>query len=61
MSYGIMVCDACAREVHQDGGLDPETKRHRWRHCDDKTPACGKVRYAGDGEPKGKFCGADDL
>lgn len=56
-----MVCDACAREVHQDGGLDPETKRHRWRHCDDKTPACGKVRYAGDGEPKGKFCGADDL
>ena len=34
MSYGIVICSKCKREVHQDGS------EHSWRHCEDKTAIC---------------------
>jgi hypothetical protein len=55
MSYGVVMCGKCGREVHQDG------QNHTWTHCEDKTPICRGFRavYAGDGEGVGRFCGKD--
>lgn len=58
MSYGLVVCSYCNREIHQDG---PD---HTWRHCEDKTPRCigAAGRYpATAGEIVGTWCGADDF
>ncbi len=58
MSYGLVICGVCKREVHQDG---PD---HSWRHCEDKTPICfgATTPYPRDSkEIVGEFCGADDF
>ena len=34
MSWGLVICSKCKREVHQDG------PGKTWRHCEDKTPRC---------------------
>lgn len=62
MSTGLVICDICHREVHQDGPVDANG-RATWRHCNDKTPAsdCVKaqVRYGSREEVVGKACFAD--
>ena len=58
MSYGLVICSACKREVHQDG------ENQTWRHCEDKTPRCeGAVSsYPTEkSEIIGDFCGKDDM
>lgn len=34
MSYGLVICSLCKREVHQDD------ENRSWQHCDDQTPLC---------------------
>lgn len=56
MSYGIVICSKCHREVHQDG---PE---HSWRHCEDKTPRCNdadSIYPDSSTNIVGKFCARD--
>ena len=56
MSYGIVICSVCKREVHQDG------PNHTWTHCEDKTPRCEKAHSSypdNVGEIVGKWCGMD--
>jgi hypothetical protein len=54
MSYGLLICSMCQREVHQG-------KDRRWHHCEDKTP-CAAVIYAEkESDIKGKWCGRDDF
>lgn len=58
MSYGLLICSKCSREVHQDGD------NHTWRHCEDKSPICEGARRdypRNASEIKGKFCGCDDF
>ena len=57
MSYGIMMCGICQREIHQDDS------DHTWRHCMDKTRICdgASKEFAGDGEGRGVFCGKDGM
>lgn len=58
MSYGVVMCDKCYREVHQDG---PD---HSWTHCEDKTPKCAEAStvYRDDFTPAvGKFCFRDAM
>ena len=38
MSYGILMCSKCKREIHQDG------PNYTWLHCEDKTPICHWLR-----------------
>lgn len=55
MSYGIMVCANCKREVHQD--------KPGWYHCEDSTLICDEARpvYAESKEAiKGAYCGRDE-
>ena len=56
MSYGIVICSSCLREVHQDG------PNHTWTHCEDKTPRCDDAAscYALMNHIKGKWCGRDE-
>ena len=59
MSYGIVVCSICKREMHQDGD------NHTWRHCEDKTPRCvgAYLIYPRPYDLKnivGKWCGCDE-
>jgi hypothetical protein len=67
MSSGLVICNNCRREVHQDG--DPN-QAYGWRHCNDKTPACGFadgaalgsnfIRYpTSTSEIVGPYCGRD--
>lgn len=61
MSCGIVVCSLCRREIHQTG--TPQNPQWEWTHCDDGTPQCphGERDWARAGEPKGKWCGRDDM
>lgn len=72
MSYGLVICGACKREVHQDGPseLVPHTFGNgssevtTWRHCEDKTPRCAGAssKYPESTvEIVGPFCGRDDV
>jgi hypothetical protein len=57
MSWGILICSKCKREIHQDG---PD---HSWTHCEDKTSICdgaGKIYPTSREQIKGKFCGKDE-
>ncbi len=61
MSYGIVICSICFREVHQIGPQNSIEKG--WRHCEDKTPRCKGAQsvYPKDkSQIKGKWCGMDD-
>lgn len=45
MSYGLVICSSCRREVHQDGPNHPTGPTGRqlaktWTHCEDKSPRC---------------------
>lgn len=56
MSFGIVYCANCKREVHQDGG------NRSWRHCDDKTTICAgfSAEYVDNVKDiVGKWCGRD--
>ncbi len=58
MSYGLVICSVCKREVHQ---TSPGS--NGWTHCEDSTPRCpGAVSAypASDEEIVGKYCGRDD-
>lgn len=58
MSYGLVICSVCKREVHQDG------PNQTWRHCEDKTPRCAGAVSAypqTTNEIRGKWCGRDNL
>lgn len=63
MSWGVVACSVCRREVHQNGPEDPKTRTHGWTHCEDGTPRCeGSVSaYLSQlsGEPVGRFCNID--
>ena len=55
MSTGMLICELCYREVHQDG------PNHTWTHCEDQSPRCegaGSV-WPFMGHVKGKWCGRD--
>ena len=57
MSFGLVICSTCKREVHQDG------ENHTWRHCEDKSPRCegaDSVYPSDKSGIAGKFCGMDD-
>ena len=59
MSYGIVMCSICHREVHQDG---PRDNGNGWRHCEDRSIICtgGQASYPESVEQiKGKWCGRD--
>lgn len=61
MSYGLVICSKCQREIHQDG---PKPIENGWRHCEDKSPRCegaSAVFPKTKAEIKGKWCGADDM
>lgn len=54
MSYGVVMCSKCQREVHQSNT--------GWFHCDDKSDICvGADRpYArSPSDLKGEWCGVD--
>ena len=58
MSYGLVICGYCKREIHQDG------PNNSWRHCEDKTPKClgaPGIHPKSTSEIVGKWCGADDF
>lgn len=58
MSYGLLICSECNREVHQDG------PNQTWRHCETKTPMCAnamRLYPKSAADINGKFCGCDDL
>lgn len=57
MSYGLVVCDKCHREVHQDAV-------RQWYHCEDATPICllGTAVYPkSTAEIVGRYCGHDAM
>lgn len=61
MSYGLVMCSECKREVHQTREADDELV---WKHCEDGTVMCydGSAVYPQDrSEVKGRVCGRDDL
>lgn len=37
MSYGIVICSVCSRELHQGGNREIA---NGWRHCEGNTPKC---------------------
>lgn len=59
MSYGIVICSVCDREVHQDGD---KGIRNGWRHCESGAVICigGQAIYP-DSESQivGRWCGRD--
>lgn len=58
MSTGLVICDQCRREVHQDGPASS------WQHCEDQSPICvgASRRYPQTPEDiVGKYCGRDGL
>lgn len=62
MSYGMVICSKCCREVHQDG---PREVANGWTHCEDRTPRCDGAQSVYPSrertEVKGKWCAADDI
>ena len=59
MSYGIVICSSCLRELHQDGD---RAVGNGWLHCEDKTPICvgGTADYPkSETEIRGAWCGRD--
>ena len=68
VSWGVVACSTCRREVHQNG---PEEKpdapagfrRSTWLHCEDQTPRCegASSDYLQNlkGAPVGRFCNID--
>lgn len=66
MSYGLVICSECKREVHQKRRPYPvdDSKPFEWFHCEDQTPRCkgasGSFPRSKD-EIAGKFCGRDDV
>lgn len=73
MSWGLVVCSVCRREVHQDGPRQHSTMNCRcpkdsgfcpagWRHCEDKTARCDGATSQYPGREKnivGRYCGMD--
>jgi len=61
MSWGIVICNKCSREIHQNGPKFDD--KATWTHCEDSTPACeGGGHYpARQSEIKGKWCGVDAM
>lgn len=60
MSYGIVICSECKREVHQGSWMVDRA----WVHCDDSTVICQSataVYPKSKAEIKGHYCGKDDL
>lgn len=56
MSYGIVICSVCHREVHQDGLCQS------WTHCEDKSPRCegaNSIYPSSPADIKGEWCGKD--
>jgi hypothetical protein len=54
MSYGVLMCSKCKREIHQDG------PNRSWQHCPDKTPICQDAdKVYVDGNGIGVFCNRD--
>ena len=66
MSYGIVVCSKCRREVHQNGGMECGMG---WTHCTGSSAAPGspickgaKAVYPSSTEEiVGAYCGADGM
>jgi hypothetical protein len=56
MSYGIVICSKCKREVHQTG------VNEIWIHCEDRTRRCEGAMSefpASEEEIRGNWCGID--
>jgi hypothetical protein len=56
MSYGIVICTICRREVHQN----PNSRE--WYHCEDQTSRCVGANCIAPDEPSdiaGRWCGRD--
>lgn len=59
MSWGLVVCATCYREIHQDGDRNVELG---WRHCEDKSPRCknaAAVYPQSNKDIVGEWCGRD--
>jgi hypothetical protein len=59
MSYGIVVCSKCNREIHQH----TNAKSRQWYHCEDSTGMCDQadaIYPASMQQVKGNYCGKDD-
>ncbi len=64
MSYGLVICSFCKREVHQDGTKDATTGRHAWKHCNTGSWICHDAKAIhpqSRDEIMAEFCGADDF
>jgi hypothetical protein len=64
VSYGLVICNQCKREVHQDGSPTLPNGPNTWRHCEDKTPRCvGAVSIypSARADIAGKWCGRDEM
>lgn len=72
MSYGVVACSKCRREVHQNGPVVHHSScktptrcycPHGWTHCEDLSARCegAESSYIGHlkGEPVGRFCSID--
>ena len=62
MSWGMVMCSTCKREVHQ--ARRPSDGVLYWYHCDDKSDICphSQADYVrSTTEVKGKWCGFDGL
>lgn len=57
MSTGLVICDVCKREVHQDGPV--VGGKAVWVHCETGTPACQSIVYATPEQLRGKACYRD--
>jgi hypothetical protein len=63
MSYGLVICSQCKREVHQTGPRDQHGK-YGWQHCEDKTARCEaaeSVYPAAKSDIRGQYCGHDGM
>jgi hypothetical protein len=57
MSWGIVICSKCHREVHRD------LHSHAWYHCEDKTPRCkgaSSIYPRSRRDIKGRDCWRDE-
>jgi hypothetical protein len=61
MSWGIVACSKCRREMHQNGPVVDDVAT--WLHCEDQSPACEGGRFCPEyeDEVRGKFCQIDGM
>lgn len=64
MSYGLVICSVCKREVHARMISNINSSGDNWEHCEDKSPRCygaSSIYPKSKDEIVGIACGYDDL